>query len=99
MDVMDGQYFSLAFRERLSQVQRPDLGVSLAAGRTVRAADGRVHAEERQAGVRATVARFWQMLEDAPENMPRLMPMTAAVAPTFCRALPGDRRSSSTTCT
>jgi hypothetical protein len=39
--------------------------------------------EARQAGVRATVARFWQMLEDAPRKMPYQMPMTAAIAPTF----------------
>jgi hypothetical protein len=39
--------------------------------------------DSRQAGVRATVARFWQMLDDAPLKMPHQMPMTAAVAPTF----------------
>ncbi len=39
--------------------------------------------ETRQSGVRATVARFWQMLDSVPSNMPHLMPMTPAVAPTF----------------
>ena len=41
--------------------------------------------EERQAGVSAAVTRFRQMLQDAPEHMPRVMPMTAAIAPTFAK--------------
>jgi hypothetical protein len=44
--------------------------------------------EERQALVRATVARFWQMLGDAPQTMPHQMPMTAAVAPLFAERYP-----------
>ena len=44
--------------------------------------------QTRQAGVRATTARFWQMLERPPETMPYQMPMTAAVAPEFTRRYP-----------
>ncbi len=44
--------------------------------------------ETRQAGVRATTARFWQMLERPPETMPYQMPMTAAVSPEFARRYP-----------
>lgn len=44
--------------------------------------------DERQAGVRATVARFWQMLQDPPNTMPYVMPMTAAVAPQFSKRYP-----------
>jgi hypothetical protein len=44
--------------------------------------------DARQAGVRATVARFWQMLEDPPSRMPHVMPMTAAVAPAFAARYP-----------
>jgi hypothetical protein len=44
--------------------------------------------EARQAGVRATVARFWQMLEDAPKRMPYQMPMTSAIAPKFSARYP-----------
>jgi hypothetical protein len=44
--------------------------------------------EQRQAGVRATVSRFWQMLEDPPSRMPHVMPMTAAVAPRFAERYP-----------
>jgi hypothetical protein len=45
-------------------------------------------AEERQAGVRATVARFWQMLENPTSTMPYIMPMTAGVAPEFSKRYP-----------
>ncbi len=39
--------------------------------------------EERQALVRGTVARFWQMVAKPIDGMPHQMPMTAAVAPAF----------------
>jgi hypothetical protein len=42
----------------------------------------------RRAGVHATTRRFFQMLEDAPRNMPRMMPMTPAIAPTFTARYP-----------
>jgi hypothetical protein len=44
--------------------------------------------ETRQAGVRATVARFWQMLEDPPRTLPYQMPMTPVVAPRFTARYP-----------
>ncbi|MEP7325587.1 MAG: hypothetical protein ABI836_06540 [Gemmatimonadota bacterium] len=43
---------------------------------------------EKKAGVQATVARFWSMLEDAPNRFPRFMPMTSAIAPRFSAAHP-----------
>jgi len=45
-------------------------------------------AVERSAGVLATVDRFWLMLSDPPRTMPHVMPMTAAVAPTFAARYP-----------
>lgn len=44
--------------------------------------------ETRQAGVRLTTARFWEMLKQPPQTMPHQMPMTAAVAPEFARRYP-----------
>ncbi|HKG90421.1 MAG TPA: hypothetical protein VKA84_00940 [Gemmatimonadaceae bacterium] len=44
--------------------------------------------DAKQTGVLAAVARFRQMIEDAPARMPRVMPMTAAVAPEFARRYP-----------
>ena len=39
----------------------------------------------RKAGVQATIARFWSMVEDPPKRFPGVMPMTSAVAPNFAR--------------
>jgi hypothetical protein len=47
-----------------------------------------VTAAERKSRVQAAVARFWWMLEDPPRRFPRVMPMTAAVAPRFTAAHP-----------
>ena len=88
MDLMDGHHYSLAFREKYPKfngliwayhwlqvgLYEPLVVNQDVAGRTK--------------GVNATVGRFWQMLENAPETMPYLMPMTAGVAPTFAARYP-----------
>jgi hypothetical protein len=88
MELMDGQYYSLAFRERFPKFNgliwayhwlQIALYEPLLVGR---------NADERQALVRASLTRFWQMLGNAPESMPYLMPMTAAVAPVFAERYP-----------
>ena len=88
MDLMEGGYYGLAFRQRYPKFNgliwayhwmQVGLYEPLVTGRTL---------EERQTGVTAAVTRFRQMLENAPENMPRIMPMTAAIAPEFARRYP-----------
>ena len=88
MELMDGQYYSLAFRQTYPKFNgliwayhwlQIGLYEPLLVGESV---------DERQSLVKATVARFWQMLENAPEKMPYLMPMTAAVAPRFAERYP-----------
>lgn len=88
MALMQEQPYSLAFRKNYPKFNgliwgyhwlQVGLYEPLLVGRTV---------DERQAGVRATVARFWQMLGDAPRSMPHQMPMTAAIAPTFATRYP-----------
>ena len=88
MELMDGQYYSLAFRERYPKFNgliwayhwlQVGLYEPLLLGDDVAA---------RQTGVTAAVARFRQLIEDAPANMPHLMPMTAAIAPEFARRYP-----------
>jgi hypothetical protein len=88
MDLMEGQPYSLAFRRQYPKFNgliwsyhwlQVGLYEPLMVGRTQ---------EERQTGVLTAVARFKQMLEGAPEHMPRLMPMTAAIAPTFAARYP-----------
>lgn len=83
MDLMEGQPYSLEFRNRYPKFNGLIWGYHwLQVGLYEPLMVGK-NLDERQAGVGAAVARFRQMLEGAPENMPRIMPMTAAVAPTF----------------
>lgn len=85
MELMEGQPYSLAFRQRYPKFNGLIWGYHwLQVGLYEPLMIGNTQAE-RQAGVAAAVSRFRQMLEDAPEHMPRVMPMTAAVAPTFAK--------------
>ncbi len=88
MSLMQEQPYSLAFRNDFPKFNgliwsyhwlQVGLYEPLLVGRTI---------EERQAGVAATVARFRQMLPNAPEGYPVVMPMTAAIAPTFAKRWP-----------
>jgi hypothetical protein len=88
MDIMDGQYFSGVFREKYPRFNGIIwayhwLQIGLYEPLLVNAT-----LDARQTGVTATVARFRQMLENPPQTMPHIMPMTAAVAPTFAQRYP-----------
>ncbi|HEY9383745.1 MAG TPA: DUF2231 domain-containing protein [Gemmatimonadales bacterium] len=83
MALMDEQYFSQGFRKAHPKFNgliwayhwlQVGLYEPLILGKTP---------AEKQAGVKATLARFWSMLEEAPQNFPQMMPMTSAIAPTF----------------
>ena len=83
MDLMESQPYSLAFRQRYPKFNGLIWGYHwLQVGLYEPLMVGRTQ-DQRQAGVVAAVARFRQMLDNAPEHMPRVMPMTAAIAPTF----------------
>ncbi len=88
MELMEGQPYSVAFRREFPKFNgliwayhwlQVGLYEPLLVGR---------NKDERMTGVTAAVARFRQMIENAPSNMPRVMPMTAAVAPEFARRYP-----------
>ena len=88
MALMQEQPYSLAFRLKYPKFNgliwgyhwlQMGLYEPLLVGRTV---------QEKQAGIRATVARFWQMLSDAPRTLPYQMPMTVAIAPKFAEKYP-----------
>jgi hypothetical protein len=88
MKLMQEQPYSLAFRQKYPKFNgliwayhwmQVGLYEPLITGR---------NSEERQAGVRATVARFWQMLGDPPRTFPYQMPMTAAISPVFSARYP-----------
>jgi hypothetical protein len=88
MALMDEQYYSQVFRRRFETFNgliwsyhwlQVGLYEPLIAGSTP---------AERKAGVQAAVARFWTMLDDPPATMPRVMPMTATIAPRFTERHP-----------
>ena len=88
MELMEGQYYSRVFRERY-----PKFNGLIWAYHWLQVAlydalmEGSTKAE-RGANVAATVERFRCQLADAPARMPRVMPMTAAVAPRFAARYP-----------
>jgi len=88
MELMEGKAYSTALRNNYPKFNgliwayhwlQVGLYEPLMAGK---------NADERQTGVLAAVARFRQMIEDAPTWMPRVMPMTPAVAPIFTARYP-----------
>jgi hypothetical protein len=88
MDLMDGQFYSLAFRRKYPKFNGLIwayhwLQVGLYEPLVV-ATD----ATARKRLVDATVGRFRQMLSAPPASMPYLMPMTSGIAPTFARRYP-----------
>jgi ketosteroid isomerase-like protein len=88
MDLMEGQDYSGAFRERYPKFNGLIWGYHwLQVGLYEPLLLG-ANVDERQTGVLAAVSRFWQMLESPPASMPRVMPMTAAVSPAFATRYP-----------
>lgn len=88
MALMQEQPYSLAFRKKYPKFNGLIWGYHwLQVGLYEPLVTGQTF-DERQALVRATVARFWQMLQDPPRTMPHQMPMTAAVAPAFAERYP-----------
>ena len=88
MQLMDGQEFSQVFRQQYPKFNgliwayhwlQVGLYEPLLLGTTP---------AEKKAGVKAVLAQFWAMLEDPPSRFPRMMPMTADVAPAFARRHP-----------
>ena len=88
MELMEGQPYSLAFRKNYPKFNgliwayhwlQIGLYEPLLAGK---------NSDERQTGVLAAVARFKQMIESPPTWMPRIMPMSPAVAPLFTARYP-----------
>lgn len=89
MSLMEGQYFSRTFRREYPKFNGLIwayhwLQVGLYEPYIEAMAKPKAQVEAAtKAGVDATVARFWSMLEDAPSRMPKVMPMTPAIAPQF----------------
>ncbi len=88
MELMEGQYYSTTFRTKYPKFNGLIWAYHwLQVGLYEPLVTGKTQAD-RQTGILAAVTRFKQMLESPPDGMPRIMPMTAAVAPTFARRYP-----------
>jgi hypothetical protein len=88
MTLMEGQPYSLAFRRAYPKFNgliwayhwlQVGLYDALLAGKTP---------DERSTLITAAVARFKQMLDNAPQTTPYIMPMTPGVAPAFTQRYP-----------
>ena len=88
MALMDEQHFSQAFRKNYPKFNGLIWSYHwLQVGLYEPFIEGTTRAEKK-AGLQATVARFWSMLEDAPNRFPKYMPMTSAIAPRFSAVHP-----------
>jgi hypothetical protein len=88
MVLMEGQYFSRTFRQTYPKFNGLIWAYHwLQVGLYEPFLDGGLPAEKK-AGVKATVARFWSMLDEPPSRMPNMMPMTSAIAPRFSERHP-----------
>jgi hypothetical protein len=88
MSLMDDQYFSQAFRRFEPRFNGLIWAYHwLQVGLYEPFAAYQTPAEQTKA-VQGTVARFWAMLHSPPSRMPRVMPMTATIAPVFARRHP-----------
>jgi hypothetical protein len=93
MELMDDQYFSQVFRQRYSKFNGLIwayhwLQVGLYEPLLDRPEGRPQDRAARAGGVRETVGQFWAMVDGAPDALPSVMPMTAAVAPRFSEAHP-----------
>jgi hypothetical protein len=88
MDLMEGQPYSRAFRDGYPKFNGLIWGYHWLQVGLYEPLVTATTLEQRQTGVLAAVARFRQMLENSPEHLPRMMPMTAAIAPTFSARYP-----------
>jgi hypothetical protein len=88
MELMEGQYFSQTFRKVYPKFNGLIWAYHwLQVGLYEPFIEEQTRAE-RKAGLQATLARFWSMLDDAPARMPKMMPMASAIAPRFSAAHP-----------
>ena len=88
MKLMQEQPYSLAFRKRYPKFNGLIWAYHWMQVGLYEPLIVNTNATSRELGVRATVARFWQMLQDPPHTFPHTMPMTAAVSPRFAARYP-----------
>lgn len=88
MTLLDGSLYSLSFRQKYPKFNGLSWAITWLEQGFYEALLTAPNAARRQAQVAAVVNRFWQMLENAPETTPFLIPRIVAVAPAFSARYP-----------
>jgi len=88
MELMDGQEFSQVFRRRYPKFNGLIWSYHWLQVGLYESLLLEPDLATRREGIRASLARFWEMVAGAPSTLPQVMPMTSAVAPTFSRRHP-----------
>ncbi|HVF38958.1 MAG TPA: hypothetical protein VM939_03585 [Gemmatimonadaceae bacterium] len=83
MDLMEGQSYSLAFRKRFPKYNGLIWSYHWMQMTIYDALMAATSSAERKSNVTAVVDRFWSMVNGPAEGLPTVMPMSAAIAPTF----------------
>ena len=88
LDALDAQFYSLAFRRSYPKYNGLLWATRwLESGFYEALVVGETAADRRRLG-EAAITRFRAMLQNPPETMPYLLPMTSVIAPTFARRYP-----------
>jgi len=88
MNLMEGQPYSLSFRKRFPKYNGLIWSYHWLQMTLYEALLASKSPVERKENVSAVVARFWSLLDAAPDSLPSVMPMSAAIAPRFSARYP-----------
>ena len=88
MNLMEGQPYSLSFRKRFPTYNGLIWSYHWLQMTLYEALLSSRNPSERRENVDAVVARFWTLIDSSADNLPTVMPMSAAIAPRFSTRYP-----------
>ena len=88
MNLMEGQPYSLSFRKRFPKYNGLIWSYHWLQMTLYEALLAAKSPTERKDNVTAVVARFWTLVDGAPDSLPSVMPQSAAIAPRFTARYP-----------
>jgi len=88
MNLMEGQPYSLSFRKRFPKYNGLIWSYHWLQMTLYEALLAAKSPTERKGNVTAVVARFWTLVDGAPDSLPSVMPQSAAIAPRFTARYP-----------
>jgi hypothetical protein len=88
MNLMEGQTYSLSFRKRFPKYNGLIWSYHWLQMTLYEALLAASSPAERKENVTAVVARFWTLLDGAPDSLPSVMPQSAAIASRFSARYP-----------